>query len=618
MPNAAYHPLLTSDLTQNWSNTSLITADNNWSAVPSIQGFRGDNLTTGIGVDPRTILADGSGTPINVLANRTNTNLTTGGVGEFHLANPVVALQGSVTADAPHLVMYLDATSVSGVMVSFTLRDIDGSANNAVQQVAVQYRVGGGAWANVPGGYVADATAGPGLAGLETPVSVVLPADADDQSNVQVRILTTNAAGFDEWVGVDDIVVTAAREARISGTVWNDWNRDGIRGMMPTDTGIEGVEVSLYDHQGTFLRQTVTNASGYYEFANLTSGGYQVRVALLFDYLYSQFDVGTDDSIDSDVGSSTGYSGIIYLASSALTSIIDAGIAYVPGVDAVESLSTETPGTDFDPNGEYSLSVADGPQDSGLYINNVKVTTTSAVYEKFKNDPIRKEILDAMMGAPAKTNYPDQELLEKGLKFRVSIVEAATKAAEVKLVFTSKNLATATDSDFWELDGDHPALNGGLQVRTGKKPSAAIDDIFANPSKYAFDCATMQMVIAHKGLRDFYGDDYDAKIKSVKLKGFFVDEDIRFKGNNLPLRPGDRVNFTNPHASRSEWLNENTTYVGGGKYLAPGMGPNGAPAILTEQQIIEGLNALRKNGATVSASKSNVYAYTLYPNPSNR
>jgi hypothetical protein len=199
---------LSSDLTQNWSNTSLISADNTWAAVPSIQGFRGDNLTTGIGVDPRTILADGSGTPINVLANRTNTNLTTGGVGEFHLANPVVALQGSVTADAPHLVLYLDATSVSGVTVSFTLRDIDGSANNAQQQVAVQYRVGGGAWANVPGGYVADATAGPGLAGLETPVSVVLPADADDQSNVQVRILTTNAAGFDEWIGIDDIVVT--------------------------------------------------------------------------------------------------------------------------------------------------------------------------------------------------------------------------------------------------------------------------------------------------------------------------------------------------------------------------------------------------------------------------
>ena len=40
-------------------------------------------------------------------------------------------------------------------------------------------------------------------------MSVVLPAAADDQSELQVRIITTNAVGNDEWVGVDDISVTA-------------------------------------------------------------------------------------------------------------------------------------------------------------------------------------------------------------------------------------------------------------------------------------------------------------------------------------------------------------------------------------------------------------------------
>ena len=49
--------------TQNWSNTGLITTDDDWSGVPGIIGYRGDNLTTGIGVDPQTILADGSATP---------------------------------------------------------------------------------------------------------------------------------------------------------------------------------------------------------------------------------------------------------------------------------------------------------------------------------------------------------------------------------------------------------------------------------------------------------------------------------------------------------------------------------------------------------------------------
>jgi Big-like domain-containing protein/PKD domain-containing protein len=41
-----------------------------------------------------------------------------------------------------------------------------------------------------------------------TPVSVTLPAAADDQPIVDVRVITTDAPGPDEWVGVDDIAVT--------------------------------------------------------------------------------------------------------------------------------------------------------------------------------------------------------------------------------------------------------------------------------------------------------------------------------------------------------------------------------------------------------------------------
>jgi len=122
-------------------------------------------------------------------------------------------LQGSATAGAPHLVVSLDTRGRSGVTVSYRLRDLDASSNaNAVQAVALQYRVGaGGDFAAVPGGFVADATTGPGTATLVTPVSAELPAVADDQPLVQLRILTTDAVGQDEWVGVDDIEVEASR-----------------------------------------------------------------------------------------------------------------------------------------------------------------------------------------------------------------------------------------------------------------------------------------------------------------------------------------------------------------------------------------------------------------------
>ncbi len=198
--------------TQDWTNTALIAADNNWSGVPGIIGYRGDAMVGSTGVDPRTVLADGSGTPVSVLANQTNPNtLTTGGVAEFHLADPVVALQGSGTARAPHVVISVSTAGLSTIQVSYVLRDIDGSADNAVQPVALQYRAGAsGNYTNVPAGFVADATTGPSLATLVTPVSVTLPADADNKPLVQIRIITTDAVGSDEWVGIDNISVTGS------------------------------------------------------------------------------------------------------------------------------------------------------------------------------------------------------------------------------------------------------------------------------------------------------------------------------------------------------------------------------------------------------------------------
>lgn len=196
---------------QDWSDPSLITANNDWSGVVGIVGHRGDDLTTAIGADPQGILADGSATPVNVIANQTNPNtLTTGGIAEFdRLANPVVALQGSGTADVPHLVLSLSTLGYSGIRVRYVLRDVDGSGDNAVQPVALQYRVGtAGPFTNVPAAFVADATTGPDEATLATPVDVVLPGAADNRPMLQLRLLTTNAAGNDEWVGIDDLDVT--------------------------------------------------------------------------------------------------------------------------------------------------------------------------------------------------------------------------------------------------------------------------------------------------------------------------------------------------------------------------------------------------------------------------
>jgi len=225
---------------QNWSNTGLITTDDNWAGVPGIVGFRGDDLTTVTATDPQTIIADGAGTPVDVIANQANPNTqATGGVAEFDgIANPTIALQGSGTADAPHIVITINTTGLSGVRVAYILRDIDGSTDNAIEPVALQFRVGNsGNYTNIPAGFVADASTGPSLATLVTPVSVTLPAAADNQPVVQLRIMTTNAVGNDEWIGIDDILVFVPSEAKLDTFTANQYA--GSKVLIEWHTGFE-------------------------------------------------------------------------------------------------------------------------------------------------------------------------------------------------------------------------------------------------------------------------------------------------------------------------------------------------------------------------------------------
>ncbi|MBU4424855.1 MAG: ExeM/NucH family extracellular endonuclease [Gammaproteobacteria bacterium] len=208
--STVYHSLSTSDFSQDWTNTGLITTADIWDGVPSIVGYLGDvDAATTTAVDPQTRLQASSGA-VDVIPNLTvpNTN-TSGGVAEFQLTDPVVALQGSGTADAPSLVIHLDATGRKDIAVRYKLRDIDGSADNAIQPVALQYRLGEtGDFINVPAAYVADASDGPSLT-KDTLVSVTLPTDVNGAAQLQLRIVTANAASNDEWIGIDDIVVSS-------------------------------------------------------------------------------------------------------------------------------------------------------------------------------------------------------------------------------------------------------------------------------------------------------------------------------------------------------------------------------------------------------------------------
>lgn len=212
--STVYHDLGSGDFVQNWSDAGQITTNDDWSGVPSIMGYLGDiDAGSPTGVDPRTLTGASLGA-VDVIANQANPNtLSSGGVAEFAVTNPSIALNGSGTADAPGIVIHLDASDRQDVRLTFNAVDLDGSADNAAQPVNVQYRIGEtGTWTNVEGGYNADVTTG-GAAGQTTAFDLTLPEEVNGQAQLQLRIFTTNAAGNDEWIGIDDINVSSAPQS---------------------------------------------------------------------------------------------------------------------------------------------------------------------------------------------------------------------------------------------------------------------------------------------------------------------------------------------------------------------------------------------------------------------
>ena len=326
---------------QNWSNPGLITANDDWSLVPGIVGYLGDISTgTTASVDPRTLTAATLGA-VDVIANLTSTTNSSGGVAEFQLSDPTIALQGSGTADAPSLVLYLDATGRRNVSLSFIVRDLD-AVDDTAQSLNVQYRLGSGDWINVAGGYFADVTAAG--ATLVTNVSLTLPAEVNGRADLQVRIMTTNAAGNDEWIGIDDIAVSSDA---------------GLPLITVAATDNSATEGAASESQNPFIVYTLTRSGDLSQALTVT---YSLSgTATSADYTIDPATVGT---VTFAAGSAT--------ATITLTAVDDADF------EPVESVTlTLVDGADYDLGAAASADASIISNDA-LPAQSITLTTTTA------------------------------------------------------------------------------------------------------------------------------------------------------------------------------------------------------------------------------------------------
>jgi hypothetical protein len=268
------------------STPNQITSNDDWSGVPSVEGYFGLNLTATHGVDPQTVLGTefaGNALPVvgqtQVNANKGNPSaFNAGGVTEFDTGTYIsIGLQGNVQAN-PYIVFYVNTLNRSSISIAYEVTDIDAGSNNSVSPVALQYRVGqSGLFTNVPAAFIQDASDGPNLSGRVTTRSVLLPAAVNNQSQVQIRLITTNAAGPggsstpDEWIGVNNMVVSSLGPSAAHASV------DG-RVMSASGRPVSRAVVSMTDNQGRVMT-SVTNPFGYFCFTEAVAGStYVVEV----------------------------------------------------------------------------------------------------------------------------------------------------------------------------------------------------------------------------------------------------------------------------------------------------------------------------------------------------
>jgi protocatechuate 3,4-dioxygenase beta subunit len=219
------------------------------------------------------------------------------------------------------------------------------------------------------------------------------PGDNADNTNSDADPMTGKTTAFTLQGGESDLTADAGIYqplpvlASLGNYVWNDVDKDGIQDA--TEVGVAGVSVTLYDAAGLPIATTITDASGHYQFTDLTPGTYSVGFTLPPTYVFTGQDAtgaatnanNPADFTDSDVNPSTGMTTTVTLVGGENNPGLDAGIyLQAPGTAAlgnkvwydVDNDGIQDPNEAGVPGVTVTLYAADG-------VTVVSTTTTDAL-----------------------------------------------------------------------------------------------------------------------------------------------------------------------------------------------------------------------------------------------
>ncbi len=145
--------------------------------------------------------------------------------------------------------------------------------------------------------------------------------DADPDNQLKSPLVSLDPGDFDPTIDAGFYNL-----ASLGDYVWEDLDKDGIQDG--DEPAIEGVVVNLYDPTDLTeaIRTTTTDATGFYEFTDLTPGDYQVEFVAPEGLGFTSPFQGTDPALDSNADPMTGFSDVVTLASGEHDPTIDAGL----------------------------------------------------------------------------------------------------------------------------------------------------------------------------------------------------------------------------------------------------------------------------------------------------
>jgi fimbrial isopeptide formation D2 family protein/uncharacterized repeat protein (TIGR01451 family) len=153
-------------------------------------------------------------------------------------------------------------------------------------------------------------------------------ADSDASSTGRTAVISL-IAGDDNT----DTDAGVYEPVEIGDRVWNDSNADGVQD--PGENGVAGATVQLLDSSGTPVDdpnnpgtayEIITAADGGYTFVDLPPGDYQIGVVPPVGYIFTPQDQGGNDTVDSDMDTTTGRSSVFTTVSGTNDTSVDAGL----------------------------------------------------------------------------------------------------------------------------------------------------------------------------------------------------------------------------------------------------------------------------------------------------